>query len=97
MENLWFQLLQPTPAGLTSADVTVDTSLAAIELACSGGFSALVPTRFVSRHLADGRLRTAAGCTVTMSEAHYLVHPSSRTALGTEATLFADWLRTLAE
>ena len=45
MENLWFQLLQPTPAGLTSADVTVDTSLAAIELACSGGFSALVPTR----------------------------------------------------
>ena len=71
--------------------------LAAIELACSGGFSALVPTRFVSRHLADGRLRTAAGCTVTMSEAHYLVHPSSRTALGTEATLFADWLRTLAE
>jgi len=97
MENLWFQLLGPERAALTSKDTTVDTSLAAIELACAGTCSALVPTRFVAAHLAGGRLRTRADATVQMSESHYLVHPSSRTALSSEAALFAGWLRSLDE
>ncbi|MGB8859459.1 MAG: LysR family transcriptional regulator [Ilumatobacteraceae bacterium] len=95
MENLWFELLGASAAGLTNVDVTVDTSLAAIELACSGACSAIVPTRFVARHLADGRLCAVAHGSVAMSQAHYIVQPSSVTALSAEAKLFADWLRSL--
>lgn len=95
LENLWFELLGPSVAGLFSNDVTVDTSLAAIELVASGAFSAIVPSRFVARHLADGRLCTA-GETLTMSQGHYLVQPSSRTGRGADAELFAGWLRSLA-
>lgn len=95
MENLWFDLLGSATSPLAPGDVTVDTSLAAIELAASGQCSALLPTRFVARHLADGRLRTRPDAVVKMTEAHYLVRPSSRSSLSPEATLFADWLRSL--
>lgn len=95
MENLWFELLGSASSPLASGDITVDTSLAAIELAASGRCSALLPSRFVARHLADGRLRTVPAATVGMTEAHYLVRPSSRAHLSPEATLFADWLRSL--
>jgi len=97
MENLWFELLGPASSPLASGDITVDTSLAAIELACSGTCSALLPRRFVARHLADGRLRTTPAAAVPMTEAHFLVRPSSLTTVSTEATLFADWLRSLDE
>jgi DNA-binding transcriptional LysR family regulator len=95
MENLWFELLGSASSPLAAGDITVDTSLAAIELAVSGQCSALLPSRFVARHLAAGRLQTTAGATVAMTEAHYLVRPSSRGNLSPEATLFADWLRSL--
>lgn len=95
MENLWFELLGSSCAGLTSADVTVDTSLAAIELASSGTCAALVPTRFVTRELAAGTLLSRVAGQVTMSQAHYLVHPTSLTTFSSDATLFADWLRSL--
>lgn len=95
MENLWFDLLGSATSPLAPGDVTVDTSLAAIELAASGWCSALLPSRFVARHVADGRLRTRPEAVVKMTEAHYLVRPSSRTSLSPEATLFADWLRSL--
>lgn len=97
MENLWFELLGPGASPLASGDITVDTSLAAIELACRGTCSALVPRRFVARHLTDGTLRTTAAAAVPMTEAHYLVRPSSVSAVSTEAALFADWLRSLDE
>lgn len=95
MENLWFELLGPGASPLASGDITVDTSLAAIELACSGTCSALVPRRFVARHLVEGRLRTTSAAAVPMTEAHYLVRPSSVSTITTEAALFADWLRGL--
>lgn len=95
MENLWFELLGPSAAGLFSNDVTVDTSVAAIELVGTGAFSAIVPTRFVARQLADGRLCTA-GDGLAMSQAHYLVQPSSRSGRSADAELFAAWLRSLA-
>ena len=95
MENLWSELLGPATSPLAQGDITVDTSLAAIELAASGLGSALLPSRFVARHLADGRLRMLPATSVRMTEAHYLVRPSSRASLSTEATMFAEWLRSL--
>ena len=95
MENLWFELLGPGASPLTSGDITVDTSLAAIELAASGTCSALVPHRFVAQRLTDRTLRTVEGAAVAMTEAHYLVRPSSASAVSPEAALFVDWLRSL--
>ncbi len=97
MENLWLELLGSVALPLAAGDVTVDTSLAAIELAVSGACSALVPSRFVARHLADGRLTSLPGAVVPMTQAHFLVRPSTRTDLSPEATHFAAWLRTIAD
>jgi LysR family glycine cleavage system transcriptional activator len=97
IENLWFELLGPVAAGLSSSDLTVDTSLAAIELAGTGTCSAMVLSRFVARQVADGRLCTVPDACLPMAQAHYLVQPSSRTERSEEATAFADWLRGLAD
>ena len=53
LENLWLDLSGPDNPAFRAADVTVDTSLAAIELALSGTFSAVVPSRFAARYLSD--------------------------------------------
>jgi len=97
MENLWIELLGSAALPLMNGDVTVDTSLAAIELALSGACCALLPSRFVARHLADGRLSSLPDAVVRMTQAHFLVRPSSRTNLSPEATQFASWLRSIAD
>jgi len=97
MENLWLELLGSVAQPLAKGDVTVDTSLAAIELALSGTCSALLPSRFVARHLADGWLTSLPGAVVQMTEAHFVVRPSSRTNLSPEATQFVAWLRSIAD
>jgi LysR family glycine cleavage system transcriptional activator len=78
---------------LTHADVTVDTSLAAIELALSGAYWTVVPTRFVTRYVADGRLGAATGEASVMSQCHYVVFPDTTRPPTPEALLFVDWLR----
>jgi LysR family glycine cleavage system transcriptional activator len=93
LENLWSGLLGPEAAALTADDVTVDTSLAAIELALTGQFAAVVPSRFVQRQLADGRLRTLPDATAAMAEAHYVVTPASRPAHSPGAAAFVQFLR----
>lgn len=97
IENLWLELFGSVALPLANGDVTVDTSLAAIELALSGSCSALLPSRFVARHLAAGRLTSLPGAVVQMTQAHFLVRPSSRTNLSPEATQFANWLRAIAD
>lgn len=93
LENLWVDLSGPDNPAFRAADVTVDTSLAAIELALSGSFSAVVPSRFVTRYLADGRLHTQVGVTTDMTEGHFVVRPMQSQSTSTAALLFIDWLR----
>ena len=75
------------------ADVTVDTSLAAIELVRSGVYSSMVPTRFVASLIADGTLSTLRDAWVTMSESHYVVYPDTTRPPRPESLLFVEWLR----
>ena len=93
LENLWVALLGHAAAALSSHDVTVDTSLAAIELALTGQYAAAVPTRFVHRQLADGRLRTLPDGAVPIEEAHYVVTQASRPSPTAQAQAFVDFLR----
>jgi LysR family glycine cleavage system transcriptional activator len=82
-------------ATLGPADITVDTTLAAIELISSGIYSSLLPVRFVTDLLDTGQLRTLRGAWVTMSESHYVLYPDTTRAPSVEAVLFVAWLRSL--
>lgn len=77
------------------ADVTVDTSLAALEMVASGQFSTAVPLRFADRGLASGELTTLATMCTPMSEAHYLLFPNPTVPPSAPALLVAGWLRSI--
>jgi LysR family glycine cleavage system transcriptional activator len=95
LEDLWAKALDERDIARSADDITVDTSLAALEIASAGQHSAVVLTRFAARHLADGRLRSLSTAEVAIDGAHYLVTPSDRTSVSADALLFIDWLRTL--
>ena len=74
-------------------DVTVDTSLSALEMTASGRYSTAVPLRFADRGLVAGDLATLAELCRPMSEAHYLLFPSATVPPSAPALLVADWIR----
>lgn len=77
------------------ADITVDTSLAALEVVRSGDYSSLLPVRFVTSVLQSGEFLTLRDAWVTMSESHYVLYPDTTRAPSVEAVLFVSWLRSL--
>jgi len=93
LDDLWPTVVGAAGAPLQGTDVTVDTSLAALEIAASGPFCAMVPARFAARRLAEGTLRTRAGCSVPMTQAHYVVRAQTQTQTSIEGLLFLEWLR----
>jgi len=95
LDDLWPTLVGAGGAPLRGTDVTVDTSLAALEIAVSAPFCAMVPARFAARRLATGALRTLAGCTVPMTQAHYVVRAQTQTHAGIEGLLFVEWLHSV--
>lgn len=95
LEHLWAEVPVGTSAASVSpGDITVDTSLAAIELAQSGRFRAIVPERFVRRHVASGEL-VHVGEPIMMRQAHYLMSSSAHRPASAAALLFVEWLRRL--
>ncbi|MEN9505517.1 MAG: hypothetical protein RI958_1443 [Actinomycetota bacterium] len=96
LEHLWADVPggDNTGASVSTGDITVDTSLAAIELARSGRFRAIVPERFVRRHLASGEL-VHVGEPIMMRQAHYVMSSSAHRPASAAALLFVEWLRRL--
>lgn len=78
-----------------AADVTVDTSLSALEMVASGRYSTAVPLRFAQRGLVSGHLATLATSCRPMSEAHYLLFPNTMASPSAPALLVAGWLRSI--
>lgn len=76
-----------------SAGITVDTSLAALEMVAAGHGAALVLSRFAAAYEAAGRVRRVPGIELPQEQSHYLLIPNSLEAPRAEALLFADWLR----
>ena len=93
LDDLWPTVIGAAMAPLQASDVTVDTSLAAMEIARSGPFCAMVPARFAARLLSAGELRTVEGCSAAMSQAHYVVRSQTQTHTSIEGLLFLEWLR----
>ena len=94
LENLWRRLFSDAGVDATTGGVTLDTSVAAIELAAAGAMPALVPERFARSALTDGRVVRAIDTTVPMREAHYVLWPD-RTPPSPEGLAFLQWLREL--
>jgi LysR family glycine cleavage system transcriptional activator len=81
--------LERKPAG---APLTVDTSLAALELAAAGNGLAIVLKNFaLSPHL-GGRVRLAYPDELPQEQSHYLLSRDGSGPLRPEALLFRDWL-----
>ncbi len=75
------------------AAITVDTSMAAIEIVRSGAYSAFLPLRFVNEFVASGAMLTLPSAHSLMSEAHYLLFAHGPQPPSPQAMLFAGWLR----
>ena len=96
LESHWTVLLGSAAATVNDHDLTVDTSLAAIELALTGQYAAAVPSRFVHRQLADGRLHSLPEGTKPIEETHYVVTPPGRRSPSAHASAFVEFLRSAA-
>ncbi len=93
-EDLWTRwflaagdVAAPLPQG-----VQVDTSLSALELAAAGAGFAIVLQSFAQPYLASGRLIAPFHRSLEISDAHYLLNPSSRARPRPEVLLFRNWL-----
>ena len=83
--------LSPPSVAPQSDGVTLDTSVAAIEVAAAGVMSAIVPERFARGALAAGRVTRAVDVHVPMRQSHYVLWPE-RSAPSSEALAFMQWL-----
>ncbi len=95
VESDWLHLYEAAGLNLPpgGAGITVDTSLAALELVAAGHGAALVLARFAAAYEKAGRVRRVPGIELPQDQSHYLLTPNSLDAPRAEAALFADWLR----
>lgn len=90
-QHLFSGLDRPPP--FEQAGVTVDTSLAALELVAAGSGVALVLERFARHFVAQGRIRQVPGLQLPQEQSHYLLTRDDIDAPRAEAMLFCDWLQ----
>lgn len=97
-EDLWQRLFRQArfdaPAQLRN--LNVDTSLAALELACSGVGPAIVLQCFAEPYIAGGRLASPLEFVVPSEQSHYLLIADSRSRTRPEVMLFREWLLDVA-
>lgn len=75
-----------------SIGLSVDTSLAAVEIVASGGGVALVTTR-LARYLEEvNRVSIPLKSMIGLGESHYFVSPLDQGQLSTEAKILKDWM-----
>lgn len=94
-DDVWQRLLPPW-AGPRTADsrpaITVDTTIAALELAAAGDASAVVPERFARTAVGAGRVTLALQQSFPMRQAHYLLRPVDDPTPSAQARAFLAWL-----
>ena len=72
--------------------VTVDTSLAALELAAAGEDAAVVLDSFAAAYEVQGRIRRISGLSLAQDQAHYFLAQEGSGPMRPEVRLFRDWL-----
>lgn len=73
--------------------ISVDTSIAAIEIVATGSLWSIIPERFARQAIKDRRIFQAPGDPVLMRQAHYLLRPDNAQPLSGQAVAFSRWLR----
>ena len=73
--------------------LTVDTSLAALEVVAASSYWAFLPERFVRRAVRAGHVLVASDASVRMRQDHYVLRRDDTTQLSGEASAFLRWLR----
>lgn len=98
LEQEWLRLHRLAGVALPAnpTGITVDTSIAALEMVAAGLGHALIMRGFAAPYLAAGRVRHAIARELPQTQAHYLVSGEDDKGLRPEATSFRDWLTTEA-
>ena len=93
-ENHWLKVRQALKAGDTAARLgpTVDTTIAALELAAAGTGCALVHRLFLGGYLATGRLVLALEHEFADENSYFVVAPERPQRVRREVQQFHDWL-----
>ncbi len=93
-DHLWQKLFQSEANihHLQTNSIWVDTTLAAIEMACVGVRIALLQTSLLETPVVKKRLQIAYDTRISMQEGLYLVIPKSGDPLSKAAILFKDWI-----
>ena len=73
--------------------LTVDTSVAAMEIVANSDYWAIVPERFTRRAVAAGQIFPAYDAAVPMRQHHYLLRREDASRLSGDALAFIRWLR----
>ncbi|MEP7089220.1 MAG: LysR substrate-binding domain-containing protein [Nocardioidaceae bacterium] len=92
-DDLWRHFFDESGATTAPpAAITVDTSVAAIEIVSTSSLWTILPERFTRQSVRDGRLIAAPGEPVLMRQAHYLLRPDDAEPLSGPAAAFSHWL-----
>jgi LysR family transcriptional regulator, glycine cleavage system transcriptional activator len=92
-ENHWLQVREALQSDLAArAGPTVDTTIAALELAASGAGCALAHRVFLGSYLATGRLVLALDHDFADECSYFVVAPERPQRMRREVQLFRDWL-----
>jgi len=94
-EDHWPRFLEASGLPeLASADgITVDTSLAAVELAAAGGGVALLLSKVAKQLETNGRLSSPIELTLPSTRAHYLLHKETAQSTRPSVDTVKSWLR----
>jgi LysR family glycine cleavage system transcriptional activator len=97
-ENHWLQVRNALQIEDTATEPgpTVDTTIAALELAANGAGCALAHRIFLSAYLATGRLVFALEHDFTDDSSYFVVAPERPQRTRREVQLFHDWLLSVA-
>lgn len=90
-EDLWLRMFADAGVEAGADGMTLDTSVAAIEVAAASTMTAIVPERFARGALAAGRVTRALDVLVPMRQSHYVLW-TERSTLSPEALTFVQWL-----
>lgn len=95
VEGDWQHLFTATDQAppFDQVGLTVDTTLAALELVAAGAGAALVLERFARPFVAQGRIRLVPELYLPQEQSHYLLTREGMDAPRAEAMLFCDWLQ----
>jgi len=96
-ENHWLTVRQSLQLeNSAGAGTTVDTTIAALELAAAGTGVALAHRLFLDAYLATGRLVNALPQEFPDDNSYFVITPERPQRIRREVQLFRDWLVTVA-